>query len=857
MEATRKPRTHRTPAINNNKHDGKENNEKGLFSIDLVADAKLHLIFLKLLHQHQVSWKNQNIEKYAVSVRRYTQFWLPMISRQLKKRKSGYHHNMFVPPSDVAWIWHCHKLAPYAYMRYIKRQKLLNTCSVNDDASFESIAAPFSFQHEDYTGFGIHMCNSDGEICRETRRLWKGMFPREPFFLNDAVIGKIKSSTASDAYSEAVLLDGFDIFRSAQRKSKFLWQVSSAAFESDDFLRDAVMDYFKFLSLKRHIDNRPSTDESRPPIVIIPTNEINLIWQTHVIACAAYRNDCRSIVGKMVDHNDCFDERPDGSTLKRAIKATKHLWKGIYGSEYNMDGGMCSEEPPQEYSRSDWKPSDSYSHDRKSMVSTSNDGKPPIESINSEVGEFVDELEKNAKVNVTQFCNGPAVQQEGVIKVNFKVRKMKPSLAGSSPESPHQEGTNQSLDTMSTKDEVDEFVQELENSLPTAAAANILSNKITADGIESNEKRARKRGKILINLKVRKAKPSGLSLSGSRLSSEKTQDEENVQPVDSISTKDGLCNFVKGQENYIHADAATSNSNGSKSPMDRKRKKAIINFRWKIWRKERLQEENIQLADSKSTKDELDEFVEELQNCTTASVASTATTTGRSKRRVTTTCGGCGNKSSKKKWTQREEKARSICSNSTKDELDEFIEDIENSTIANSTTITRIASNVTSSWERAQQEVELQHNPTGSFSNKSQHEDVWIYPSGTTISGEPGFIPVKPINNANGANNNTNTTKKNYVFGDGSMGIGYYHVHTKDAYEIICKRVESQIASIQQILCILLIPPFFIMLPWACCLIPKQRKLKGVLVNMKERMEAPTPIDQFALESATFLTSKN
>jgi len=280
-----------------------------------------------------------------------------------------------------------------------------------------------------------------------------------------------------------------------------------------------------------------------------------------------------------------------------------------------------------------------------------------------------------------------------------------------------------------------------------------------------------------------------------------------------------------------------------------------------------LQEENIQPVDS------IDKFVEELENGTSASGTRIKTANSRKKERTTAACIACGKASLEKSLSQQEAKFRpsacittnskkasqyeakdkSIVSISTKDEFEEFVTDIENSNDANST-ITPIATNVNAGWDQARRQVELQQS--SSFPNTSQREAIWIYPSDTTLSGEPGFIPLEPINDAKGANNNER--KENYVFGDGSMGIGNYHIHTKDAYEIICKRLESQVASIRKLLCILLIPPFFIMLPWGCCLVPKQRKLKEMIVGIKKQMEAPSPIGHHAaLESATFLRYAN
>eukprot|EP00816_Leptocylindrus_hargravesii_P006274 CAMPEP_0196826968 /NCGR_PEP_ID=MMETSP1362-20130617/93907_1 /TAXON_ID=163516 /ORGANISM="Leptocylindrus danicus, Strain CCMP1856" /LENGTH=568 /DNA_ID=CAMNT_0042207577 /DNA_START=579 /DNA_END=2281 /DNA_ORIENTATION=- len=331
------------------------------FSIDLVTNAKLHRTFLQSLHQHKISWDNLVLQNedfsFAVSMHRYTQLWLPMIyNANTQEMLACKKQTPLVPPSDVAWLWHCHRLAPYDYMRYIKSQEKERKLSI-EDAAF----VPFSFQHYDSNTGAIDVCNSDEEVCRETRRLWERLYPKERFFLNDesssslvSVTDVDKSLTPADCQNECVLLNGFDLYGSTLRQATFLWQVSSPAFEDNDFLQDAVVNYFRFLSLKKHCADTVGKER----FIIVPTYQIDLMWHTHMLAdCngTAYRQDCRRILGKTLDHDDSLNDRSEGSDLNRAFDATKKLWLEVYGVEYFVRGGMYRGEPPAGYYRSDWK----------------------------------------------------------------------------------------------------------------------------------------------------------------------------------------------------------------------------------------------------------------------------------------------------------------------------------------------------------------------------------------------------------------------------------------------------------------------------------------------------------------------
>ena len=70
---------------------------------------------------------------------------------------------------------------------------------------------------------------------------------------------------------------------SAACQTSFLWQVSGPQFSDDDFLKEEINEYYKFLLLK--------DDDKLLPLV--PTYQIDLMWHTHIlINCRQYIEDC-------------------------------------------------------------------------------------------------------------------------------------------------------------------------------------------------------------------------------------------------------------------------------------------------------------------------------------------------------------------------------------------------------------------------------------------------------------------------------------------------------------------------------------------------------------------------------------
>ena len=279
------------------------------FSCDLVPLARQHKWFLRTIHSLGISLEKPSLE----SLRRYRNLWLPLVASNQEQE--------LIPPPDVAWLWHCHRLAPNDYNQYVK-QHFGGILEANP---------PFALQTE-LTDAGTMLATA-----LATRRIWEEMYPDDPFFLD-------KKEVSIQA-EQSTSLGGFDLLGSAERQASFLWQVSGDRFDDQDFLQEAVDKYHKFLLLKPKAKG----------IILVPTYQIDLMWHTHILTSLThYSKDCNAIMGSPLHHDDSLTDRSEGGVLDVSYRATKHLWQQEFGEKYVVEGGMYRGEPPVEYHRQDW-----------------------------------------------------------------------------------------------------------------------------------------------------------------------------------------------------------------------------------------------------------------------------------------------------------------------------------------------------------------------------------------------------------------------------------------------------------------------------------------------------------------------
>ncbi|KAH7910332.1 hypothetical protein BJ138DRAFT_1153215 [Hygrophoropsis aurantiaca] len=67
-----------------------------------------------------------------------------------------------------------------------------------------------------------------------------------------------------------------------------------------------------------------------PASFFVPTLDIDLAWHTHQLMAGEYKNDCATLVGKYVDHDDKVEE----GHLATAFDVTCRVWQDRYGVPY-------------------------------------------------------------------------------------------------------------------------------------------------------------------------------------------------------------------------------------------------------------------------------------------------------------------------------------------------------------------------------------------------------------------------------------------------------------------------------------------------------------------------------------------
>ena len=82
-----------------------------------VPQVRQHEAFLVRVHDNPFNSGGRLYSDRAVltaAVARYEKLWLPLMVRNPNK--------LLVPPIDIAWVWHLHRLAPLRYAAYCRER---------------------------------------------------------------------------------------------------------------------------------------------------------------------------------------------------------------------------------------------------------------------------------------------------------------------------------------------------------------------------------------------------------------------------------------------------------------------------------------------------------------------------------------------------------------------------------------------------------------------------------------------------------------------------------------------------------------------------------------------------------------
>ena len=379
------------------------------FSVDLFKASQEHLAFLRQIHREQFFLAEKlhaprlvqpTPESYyaitEASIDRYLHYWLPMIAAHPDE-------SSFIPPHDIAWLWHCHRLAPHQYRQYtiqhfghvLNPSQPFRACSLLSGTVWNKLTAdPFTTYQQ-----------------VQTQRLWKQHYPEKDFLLDYQTVDastilssfliesnhgnsnhKVASSSSSSSPSSSTT--SIDLVQSAHRQGTFLWQVSGKRFlQEPEFRRYAVSRYYAFLKLHErtraagrnkytktdtkkgdHNDDDTHDEEDHAAAtsrcMFVPTYQIDLMWHTHMLwSTTGYRVDCLEICGhdQGIGHDDTFTDRTPGGSLETAFQKTRQAWSAKYpnGQDYFVEGGMYRGEPPARYYSRSWDPDESIKEMKK------------------------------------------------------------------------------------------------------------------------------------------------------------------------------------------------------------------------------------------------------------------------------------------------------------------------------------------------------------------------------------------------------------------------------------------------------------------------------------------------------------
>lgn len=108
-----------------------------------------------------------------------------------------------------------------------------------------------------------------------------------------------------------------------------------------------------------------------PEEILVPTEDIDCVWHTHILDTRKYREDCEKFLGYFLDHFPYLGTRgaEDKDKLNSSFERTKELFAELFGaaSIFHADSGIPS--GCQDDSESQCAPdSDDFGHQERPRV---------------------------------------------------------------------------------------------------------------------------------------------------------------------------------------------------------------------------------------------------------------------------------------------------------------------------------------------------------------------------------------------------------------------------------------------------------------------------------------------------------
>jgi hypothetical protein len=119
-----------------------------------------------------------------------------------------------------------------------------------------------------------------------------------------------------------------DIDQTARELISFLEKASKfqAEWRQSSIIKQMITRYYRFMQLKA----------SYPNILLIPTLDIEIIWQTHLLRPEMYREDCMRLFHRIIDHSLLTNEL-EQIIKEQAFIDTCKLYEQRFGEEYCLE----------------------------------------------------------------------------------------------------------------------------------------------------------------------------------------------------------------------------------------------------------------------------------------------------------------------------------------------------------------------------------------------------------------------------------------------------------------------------------------------------------------------------------------
>ncbi|MEL6193852.1 MAG: hypothetical protein AAFR66_17450, partial [Bacteroidota bacterium] len=74
-------------------------------------------------------------------------------------------------------------------------------------------------------------------------------------------------------------------------------------------------------------------------ILVVPSEEVDEVWHTHIMDTRKYASDCEKAFGRLIHHSPYLglDEEKGEEELQRAIKSTRKAYKKILKKDLPAD----------------------------------------------------------------------------------------------------------------------------------------------------------------------------------------------------------------------------------------------------------------------------------------------------------------------------------------------------------------------------------------------------------------------------------------------------------------------------------------------------------------------------------------